>query len=97
MALSKVFETKRIFRILSRQILGEPETPKMITFLIKRHVVKTELKALAILLLIIVFSTSTSLYLLWKTYYTSNIVTFTDGTQVTADEYIKGVKSGLYK
>lgn len=42
------------FKLRSRRILGEPEVPTMIRFLVSKHIVKTENQAVGILLVVCV-------------------------------------------
>ena len=94
------FEEDNDFHIRSRSLMfGAPTTPTMVTFLLKRGWVKNEKQALYVLLFIAVLFLGSAFGFYYQTNINSydTLVNLKDGTQITVEEYIVGLKSGLYK
>lgn len=84
------------FHIKSRRIFGDPETPTMIRLLLKYKIVKNEKQAVAVLLGIILVALSATFLLYFKMNYSNNVVILKNGAKITVEEYVKGLKLGLY-
>ncbi len=54
------------FKIRSRALLGAPEVPGVVKFLVKNKIVKTENKAMLIIIIIFVLSISTTIFFVNK-------------------------------
>jgi hypothetical protein len=85
------------FHIKSRQLLGEPTTPSMISFLIKHKVVKNEKQALFVLLVFVVVVIALTIYLanvLLGSPSAPGYVEDRFGNQYTPQEYFKLLGEG---
>ncbi len=54
------------FKIKSRVVLGQEETPKIIKFLVNKKIVKTEKQALIFLLILLIIALSLSVFFTTK-------------------------------
>ena len=77
------FHEDNDFHIRSRRLLGEPETPSMIRFLLRSGVAKTEKQALYILISVILVALSATIFII-------------RGGGSGADDYIRGVDGQKY-
>lgn len=85
------------FHVRSRALLGEPITPTMITFLLKKGWVKNEKQALYVLLVFVGIFFALSGFILMRVNNSSaSFVNLPNGTKVTIDEYVEGLKSGIF-
>lgn len=92
------FETdKKDLEMRPERILDDQKKPSLNSFLVNHDWAKDEKQANIILLSIVGIFLLSSFFIFWKQNRSSDIVTFPDGTKVTSSEYIKGLKSGLYK
>jgi hypothetical protein len=83
------------FHIKSRRLLGEPDTPSMVKFLLKTGLAKTEKQALIILVVVIVVALSAAIFiLLGRNVQREAYVVDDYGTRYEMEEYIQLVKSG---
>ena len=85
------------FHIRSRRILGAPETPAMVQFLLKRGWAKNEKQALYILIAAIVIFLGISFYIFHANNTSSDTITIPDGRQISIPEYVQGVRQGIYQ
>ena len=75
-------------------LFGEPETPSMIRLLLKTGVVKTELQAVVVLLVIVVLFLGIAIWLIAGRNAGNDVVITPDGTVYTAEEYFELVRQG---
>lgn len=83
------------FHIKSRSLLGEPETPTMIKFLLKTGMAKNEKQALIILIICIVVALSAAFFIFQgRNGAREAYVVDQYGTRYEMEEYISLVKAG---
>lgn len=93
--MSRVEFEEDNFHIKSRRLLGEPDTPTMIKFLLKTGLVKTEKSALILLVFVIVVALSATIFIfLGRTAPREAYVVDEAGTRYEIEEYISLVKTG---
>lgn len=85
------------FHIRSRKILGEPTTPSMITFLLKKKIAKNEKQATIILLLIIVLFLGLSSFIIYRTIHKSKELVIVNkyGQEIPFDTYVEMLNRGV--
>jgi hypothetical protein len=84
------FRSHRIF------VLGEPATPALVKFLLKRKWVKSEKQSAVVIVSLIAVCVLLTAIILFNLYHQSNKVILADGTVITVEQYIEGLKSGKY-
>jgi hypothetical protein len=85
------------FHIKSRQLLGAPTTPSMVTFLLKSGVAKNEKQALIVLISVIIIISGITFFLAQNLLGSSNSAEFVQdrfGNKYTPAEYFELVKQG---
>jgi len=89
------FHEENEFHIKSRRLLGAPETPTMVRFLLRIGVAKNEKQALYILLGVIVVALSATIFLMRDGGGSGDeFITGLDGRQYTFEEYVDLVNQG---
>ena len=86
----------RQFHIRSPKILGEPETPGVITFLLDTNVVKNEKQATTIILLGVVIFLVISGFIIRNTFTSPEELKIINkyGQEITFDQYIESISRG---
>jgi hypothetical protein len=86
------------FHLRSRRIfvLGEPETPALVKFLLKRKWVKSEKQAAVVIVSLIALCVLLTAIVFYNLYHQSDKVILADGTVIAVEQYIEGLKSGKY-
>jgi hypothetical protein len=84
------FRSRRIF------VLGELETPALVSFLLNRKWVKSEKQAAVVIISLIAVCVLLTAVILFNLYHQSDKVILADGTVITVEQYIEGLKSGKY-
>lgn len=95
--MSKVeFIGQNDFHIKSPRLLGKPETPGMVVFLLKTGIVKNEKQALIVLIATILISvTLTAIFINHRLNPSgSNLITDANGKTYTVEQYVKLVAQG---
>ena len=90
------FHEENEFHIRSRRLLGEPETPSMIRFLLRTGVVKNEKQAVSILIGVILVALSAAFFIAQGGAGAGgdDYITGLDGHKYTSEEYFKLVGQG---
>ena len=89
------FHEENEFHIRSRRLLGEPETPSMIRFLLRTGVVKNEKQAVSILIGVILVALSAAFFIARGGGGAStDYVVGADGQRYQIKEYVELVKQG---
>lgn len=89
------FHENNELHIKSRRLLGEPETPSMIRFLLRTGVAKNEQQALYILIAVIVVALSSTIFLIrGGIESTGGIIELPNGDVYTTEEYFRLVEQG---
>jgi hypothetical protein len=89
------FHEDNELHIKSRRLLGEPETPSMIRFLLRTGVVKNEKEALYILIAVVVVALSSTIFLIrGGIASTGGIIEMPNGDTYTTEEYFELVRQG---
>jgi hypothetical protein len=90
------FHEDNEFHIRSRKLLGEPETPSMIRFLLRTGIVKDEKQALYVLIGVIVVALSSAVFLIRSEFSNPEIEYVVDknGNKIETEEYIRMLGRG---
>jgi hypothetical protein len=90
------FHEDNEFHIRSRKLLGEPETPSMIRFLLRTGIVKDEKQALYVLIGVIVVALSSTVFLIRSEFSNPEIEYVVDknGNKIETEEYIRMLGRG---
>jgi hypothetical protein len=57
------------YKIKSHVVLGQPESPKMVRYLISKGIVKSEKQALNILLILMLISISLTIFIIYNNFF----------------------------
>ena len=81
----------------SRRIKKVRRQPVMVVFVIKCGLAKDDKQANTILVICAFIFFFLTGYIFWNSNHSSNEVILQDGTKITIEQYVQGLKSGEYK
>ena len=90
-----IFEEDNEFHMKSRRLLGKPETPGMVRFLLNTGIVKNEKQALIVLIGVIIVVVVATIWV-FRVMNKDGVGYIIDsqGRKITAEEYIRLIKTG---